>query len=89
MDGDYLDRGPDLAIEILSPSDTLSEQLGKFEDYFANGTRLGWLILPEERSVIVLNSNSAPHVLSPGQTLDGGDLLPGFGLAIDDLFRGI
>jgi Uma2 family endonuclease len=89
LTSEYLDRAPDVAVEILSPSDALSEQLGKFEDYFANGTRLGWLILPEEHSVIVLTPNAAPHVLGPGQVVGGGELLPGFALPVDELFQGI
>ena len=83
---DYLDRGPDLAVEIRSPEDSIASQLRKIDDYFLNGTKLAWLILPEEQSVLVLLPNAAPRTLVAGETLDGGDLLPDLRIPVADLF---
>ena len=71
----YINRAPDLAVEIKSPEDTVTAQLAKFSDYFANGCKLGWLMLPDEGSVIVLQPAAAPRTVLRGEILDGGDLL--------------
>ncbi|MDQ6700869.1 MAG: Uma2 family endonuclease [Acidobacteriota bacterium] len=83
---DYLDRGPDLAVEIRSPEDSIVSQLRKIDDYFLNGTKLAWLILPEEQSVLVLVPHASPRTLVAGDTLDGGDLLPDLRIPVADLF---
>ncbi len=84
--GDYLERGPDLAVEIRSPDDSVWSQICKMDDYFANGTRLGWLIVPEDRSVLVLQPGKPIRTVRAGETLDGGDLLPGLAISVADLF---
>lgn len=73
-------------VEIRSPEDSLQSQIGKMNDYFANGTRLAWLILPEEQSVIVLTPDSAPVACGMGDTLDGGNVLPGLAVPVSELF---
>src|SRR5688572_2419306 len=50
----HLEGAPDLCVEIRSPEDSVSGQIGEFEDYFASGCKIGWLILPEEGTVLVL-----------------------------------
>jgi Uma2 family endonuclease len=82
----YLDRAPDLVVEIRSPDDALSSQLRKMIDCFTNGTRVAWLILPEEQSVLVLTPNGPPVTLGIGKTLDGGTVLPGLTVPVSDLF---
>jgi Uma2 family endonuclease len=82
----YLDGAPDLAVEVRSPGDRLAEQMRKFDDYFANGTKLGWLVLPEEKSVLILLPNAAPQTVVSGETLTGGDLLPDLAFPADYLF---
>ncbi|MGI8990518.1 MAG: Uma2 family endonuclease [Bryobacteraceae bacterium] len=42
---------PDFVIEIRSPQNRIADQKRKLDDYFANGCRLAWLVIPEERSV--------------------------------------
>ena len=73
-------------VEIRSPEDSLTAQLRKMNDYFANGTRLAWLILPEEESVIVLTPDGPPNSFGTGETLDGGNVLPGLAVPVADLF---
>jgi Uma2 family endonuclease len=81
----YLDRAPDLVVEIRAPEDSLGSQIRKMIDYFSNGTRLACLILPEEQSVLVLRSDGPPDSLGIGETLDGGAVLPGFSVPVSDL----
>ena len=82
----YLEGGPDLAVEIRSPDDSIASQMRKIVDYFANGTKLAWLILPEEGTVLVLTPDSAPRTLVSGDNLTGGELLPGLEFPVDFLF---
>ena len=70
--------GPELAIEVLSPSNTRKEMADKLRDYFATGTRLVWYIDPKAKSVTVYESPDRATVLQGGDTLIGGDVLPGF-----------
>ena len=83
---DYLDRGPDLAVEIRSPEDSIASQLRKIDDYFLNGTKLAWLILPEEQSVLVIRPDGVVGTVVAGEILDGGDLLPELRIPVADLF---
>lgn len=82
----YLERSPDLVVEVRSPDDSLAAQLRKMDDYFENGCRLAWLVLPEESAVIILAPGQAPRTATAGETLDGGEVLPGLSIAVDDLF---
>jgi Uma2 family endonuclease len=70
--------GPELAIEILSPSNTKKEMADKLRDYFATGTRLVWYVDPKAETVTVYESPDCSKVLHGGDTLTGGDVLPGF-----------
>jgi Uma2 family endonuclease len=78
--------GPDLAVEVLSESNTKREMARKRREYFASGTRLVWEVDPESRTVSVYNAPERFQMLSETDTLDGGDLLPGFALRLTDLF---
>lgn len=78
--------GPDLAVEVLSESNTKKEMDEKLRDYFAHGTRLVWYVDPEERTIDVFTSITTIRRLSEKDKLDGGDLLPGFELDIRELF---
>lgn len=77
---------PDLAIEILSISNTRAEMSRKRGEYFAAGVRLVWEIDPEDRSAAVYLPDGSRTVLDASQTLDGADVLPGFRLPLADLF---
>ena len=58
----------------------------KFDEYFANGTKLGWLILPEEKSVLLLSPDAPTRTAVAGETLTGGDLLSDLAFPVDYLF---
>jgi Uma2 family endonuclease len=80
------DLAPDLAIEVLSRSNTPAEMRLKRQDYFTATVRLVWEVDPEARTVSVYTGSSDPTVLTEADTLDGGTVLPGFTLSLRDLF---
>jgi Uma2 family endonuclease len=78
---------PDLAVEILSPSNTRREMARKLREYFENGARLVWYIDPNPRTVAVyLDPEKPTTVLTEQDVLDGGVIVPGFTLALRELF---
>lgn len=82
----YIPAPPDLAIEIVSPNDAADEIEAKIQDYLAGGTRLIWYLYPKTRTLHVITVAGAIR-LGENDTLDGGDVLPGFTLALKDLFE--
>jgi Uma2 family endonuclease len=77
---------PDLAVEVLSASNTKLEMNEKLHDYFTHGARLVWYVDPESRTVEIFTSTIAKRALAEKDTLDGGEVLPGFQLSIQELF---
>ncbi len=77
---------PDLAVEVLSESNTAGEMARKRREYFAAGTREVWQIDLNARTLQVFTSPAESTVLSESQTLDAGDLMAGFSLALSRLF---
>jgi len=82
----WAEFAPDLAVEILSPSDRPARMAEKVAQYFGAGTRTVWLIDPEERIAVVHASPTAVRVLREGEELDGGEVIPGFRCRLADLF---
>jgi len=78
---------PDLAVEVLSESNTPKEMARKRREYFAQGTLLVWQVDPRKRTVEVFTSPTESRVFHVGQTLDGGDVLPGFKLKVSEIFE--
>jgi Uma2 family endonuclease len=78
---------PDLAVEILSPSNSRAEIEEKRREYFAAGTKIVWEVDPDARTVTVFTDPTTPKVLTMADTLDGGAVLPGFTLSLADLFN--
>lgn len=84
----FLDGAPDLAVEVLSPGNTVEEIHDKLVDYFENGTRLAWVIHPSEHFVLVYRSAQEPdRLLKSVDSLDGEDVISGFVLPVTDLFQ--
>lgn len=77
---------PDLAVEIVSPSNTVSEIQAKVMDYLDAGTRLVWVVEPRSRCVTTYRSRQEIRLLTADDELDGGDVMPGLRLAVGDLF---
>lgn len=82
----HLRAAPDLAIEILSPDQHATAFLDKIQFYLLTGVRLVWVIDPATSTVMVQTPGEEARILHPGDTLDGGDVLPGFSVAVDDIF---
>ena len=77
---------PDLAIEIKSPGNSWPEIAAKAYMWLSYGSRQAWVGDPETVTVRIYRPNAAPVVLGADDILDGGDLLPGFSVAVRDLF---
>jgi Uma2 family endonuclease len=78
---------PDLAVEVLSPSDRLRAMRLKADRYLANGTRIVWLVIPKTRQIEVYDGDADPVVLTGDDVLTGGAVLPGFSCTVADVFR--
>ena len=77
---------PDLVVEVLSLSDRTSEVVAKLEMYQEAGVRLIWLVDPDAMTVTVIASGKSTRVLQSNDTLDGGDVLPGFTVPVAEIF---
>jgi len=80
---------PDLAIEVLSPSETASELEEKLDDYLFSGTQLIWVADPIRRTVMIVAADAPVRWLREADTLDGGTVVPGFTCPVSDIFEGI
>ncbi len=81
------DLAPDLAVEVISKSNTPQEMQRKLADYFAAGVRQVWYVYHAPRREVLLYTAADEHVvLGEDQQLDGGPLLPGFQLSLPSLF---
>lgn len=80
------DLAPNLAVEVLSESNTPKEMEKKSREYFDAGVELVWIVDPVARTVEVYTSPRKPTVLHESDTLDGGVVLPGFSLSLRELF---
>jgi len=76
-----------LAVEILSVSNTAGEMDEKRAEYFANGTQQMWIVDPDTRTVRVYHTTDESTDFGEQETLDGGDVLPGFSLPIHRWFE--
>lgn len=76
---------PDLAVEIVSPSNTLSEIQDKVIDYLEAGSRLVWVVDPCTRTVTTYRSREEIRLLTEDEEIAGEPVLPGFGLRVSEL----
>lgn len=77
---------PDIAIEILSPSDNFFDILDKVDEYLQQGTKVVWLVISRTREVMVCTKEKKFYV---SDILTAPDLLPGFELPVSRLFEGV
>lgn len=93
-DGRPLKRGyakvaPALAVEIFSPGNTENEIACKRSEFFAAGTELFWVVYPDREEIHVWTGPDHHTALRRGDTLDGGSVLPGFTVRVDQIFDAV
>ena len=78
---------PDLAVEIVSPSETAEEIREKVRDYLLAGTPLVWVVYPRTREVIEHTPDGLARTRSENDTLENEAVLPGFSCVVRELFK--
>ncbi|HEX3053443.1 MAG TPA: Uma2 family endonuclease, partial [Aggregatilineaceae bacterium] len=81
----YNPNAPDLVVEVLSPTDKPDDVMLKIYNYILAGVVV-WKINPEAKTVEVYIPGKKAQRLRVNDTLDGGDVLPGFQVAVKDIF---
>ena len=76
---------PDLAVEILSPSNTVPEIEQKIAEYLNSGSKAVWVFDPIARTLIIHTRNTPPQILTDADTVSGADYLTGFVCPVADL----
>ncbi|MBA3480868.1 MAG: Uma2 family endonuclease [Pirellulales bacterium] len=87
--GAFWELGCDLAVEVISPSNTRREMERKLSDYFTAGVGVVWLVYPKQREVVVYSSTLQSATLRGDDALEGGDLLPGFSISVAQVFAAL
>ena len=86
IEQDYLLTAPDLAVEILSPSESAERFAAKLRFYLLHGVRLVWVVDPLRETITVYTPDDADErVLRAGDALDGGEVLPGFSASVTEI----
>jgi Uma2 family endonuclease len=83
----FIRGAPDLAVEVLSPSENPIEVQQKVRDYLEAGTRLVWVVAPLVRTVTVYRPDGSARLVREPESLDGEDVLPGLAIPLADLFE--
>ena len=83
----YWAIAPDLVVEVVSPSDSASEVQSKVSDWLEAGCQLVWVVYPDTQTVTEYHSLTEIRVLTAGQSLEGGDTLPGFACLVSEIFE--
>ncbi len=79
---------PDLAVEIKAPNDSFKKMRAKARYYLAHGSRLVWLIFPDQR-VIEVYTDDDEYVVGEDEMLNGGNVLPDFSIPVRNLFKNL
>jgi len=82
----FFDGAPDLAVEVVSPTDASEAVEAKVLDYLEAGSGEVWVVHPARRTVRIAGTRDRSRILRAGDTLDGGEILPGFAVQVEDLF---
>jgi len=83
---EFIPHPPDLAVEVMSGPDRFPEAARKAQRYLDAGTRLVWVLRPDDGTAVVFASGRPPQELKISDELNGGDVLPGFRLPLADVF---
>jgi Uma2 family endonuclease len=76
-----------LAVEVLSPHDTLGKMMERIVDQLNAGTPLVWLVDPEAQNVTVFRPGKPPYVVHAGEEITGDDVLPDFRCKVAEFFK--
>ena len=82
----YWPGPPDLAVEVISPNDRYTEVVEKVEEWLKAGTRMVVVVDPRRKVAAVHRSGREPVTLAEGAVLDGDDVVPGWRMALGDIF---
>ena len=82
----YWPGAPDLAVEVLSPDDRVSEVEEKVSEWLSAGSQQVWVVSPKLRTVIIYTSLTDVVILTEKDTLEGGGVVPGFEISIAEIF---
>lgn len=83
----FLDGAPDLAVEVLSPSDDPVDVQQKVRDYLEAGAHLVWVVAPSAQAVTVDRADGSARLLREWEALEGEDALPGLRIPLAELFE--
>jgi Uma2 family endonuclease len=83
----YWPGAPDLAVEVVSPGDTMNELDEKVQEWLGAGSLMVWVVKPKSRSVIVYRSTTDVKVLTEKDELSGDDVVPGFRCSVREIFE--
>ncbi len=83
----FANGAPDLAVEVISPSDSVRQLMRKVKQYFAAGTHAVWIVYPDEQEVQVLEAPGTDRWLKGFDPIEAPDLLPGFSVPISQFFE--
>lgn len=82
----YATIPPDLMVEVKSPTDKIDQLRDKIDEFLAQGTVVGILVNPEDRTVEIRRRDQTPVVLRDGDVLTVPDLLPGWEVLVSELW---
>ncbi len=84
----FINGPPDLAVEIVSPHDTMNDVMEKVREYLHYGVRLVWVVVRKTRSITVYRPDGSARVLyaASDDILDGEDVIPGFSISVAEIF---
>jgi Uma2 family endonuclease len=82
----YFPGAPDLAVEVISPTDRLADVDSKTQAWLDAGTVMVWVVWPDTRSVIVHRPGLPPRILHEHDAITGEEVLPGFQCAVAEFF---
>lgn len=85
----FFDGTPDLAVEVISLSETYRDVQGKLEDYLSAGVKMVWIIRPENKTVTAYRTLSDFKILRENEELSGEDVLPNFKCNLSDIFANL
>lgn len=84
----WLDGAPDVAVEVVGDSQSISDMTKKALEYLSAGARMVWIVDADPRRVVLFTPPNQVQILGADDTLDGGEVLPGFQCKVAEMFVG-